>query len=116
MLVALPHALEDFHYAAFERFGVPQWAAQAVLAGSYLTQLIAIGLLASGRSAGGLVAGLVGLVWLAGDAALHGHDIVLANAAYRHGLISRLLEALIFVLGAACAWIGWRVWRLSAPR
>ena len=111
MVAALPHALEDFHYGDFTRVGIEPSASYAILAIAYLVQLSGIALLAAGRNVGGLVVGLTGLVWLTGDAALHGHDFLFAGAAYRHGFVSRLLEGLIFVLGAACAAVGWRVWR-----
>ena len=116
MLVALPHALEDFHYGDFTRVGIAPSTSHAILAAAYLVQLGGIALLAAGHRAGGLVAGLMGLIWLTGDVALHGHDFVFAGAAYRHGSVSRLLEALVFVLGAACAATGWRVWRSAPPR
>jgi len=116
MLVALPHALEDFHYHDFDRLGIAPPASNALLAIAYLVQLVAIALLATGRRAGAVLAGLAGIVWLAGDAALHGHDFLFAGAGYRHGLVSKLLEGLILVLGAACAASGWRVARLGRAR
>lgn len=116
MLVTLPHALEDFHYGDFARLGIAPSTSRAILVLAYLAQLTGIALLAAGRRAGGIVAGLMGIVWLAGDVALHGHDFVFAGAEYRHGFISRLLEALVFLLGAACAATGWRAWRLGGTR
>jgi len=116
MLVALPHALEDFQYRDFDRLGIAPPASHVLLAIAYLVQLVAIALLAAGRSIGGVLAGLMGIVWLAGDAALHGHDVLFAGAGYRHGLVSKLLEGLILVLGAACAATGWRVARLGRAR
>jgi len=116
MLVALPHALEDFHYHDFDRIGISPPASYAILAIAYFVQLVAIALLATGRRAGAVLAGLAGIVWLAGDAALHGHDFLFAGAGYRHGLISKLLEGLIFLLGAVCAATAWRAVRLGGSR
>jgi hypothetical protein len=65
-------------------------------------------LVARGSSRGALLLALVGVVWCLGALIVHGHDLLYAGPNYRHGLISRMLELSIIVLGALLAVLGVR--------
>jgi hypothetical protein len=106
MLVSLPHALEDFHYGDLLRVGIALPAGVAILVVAYGLQLAGIALTARGLPAGPAVLGGMGAVWCIGALAIHGHDLLFAGPDYRHGLISKLLEVLVIVLGAFCAYLG----------
>jgi len=117
MLVSLPHALEDFHYGDLLRLGISLPLGVAILAAAYGTQLAGIALTARGRRAGPVLLGATGAIWCIGALAIHGHALLFAGPDYRHGLVSKLLEVLIIVLGAACAWLGASAsTRRAAPR
>lgn len=111
MLVSLPHALEDFHYGDLLRLGIALPAGVIILATGYGLQLAGIALTARGGRTGPALLALMGAVWCIGAIAIHGHDMLYAGPDYRHGLVSKLLEVLIIVLGAACAWLGALSWR-----
>jgi hypothetical protein len=109
MVVTLPHVVEDFQYGALTRFGVTAPVGIAILVIMYLAQLVALGFLRAGSSRAALTLAFAGAVWCIGALLIHGHDIVFAGEDYRHGLVSKLLEVLIIVLGAIVAVIGFRV-------
>ena len=103
MLVSLPHAIEDFHYGDLMRLGVGTSLGVAILALMYAVQLAGIAWTAGGSRFGFAVLGLAGTIWCVGAIAIHGHDLLYAGPDYRHGFISKALEALIIVLGAVAA-------------
>lgn len=106
MLVVLPHALEDFHYGDLMRLGIALPAGVVILIAAYALQLTGIALTVRGRRSGSALLGVMGAVWCIGAFTIHGHDLLFAGADYRHGFVSKALEALIIVLGAACALLG----------
>jgi hypothetical protein len=103
MLVLLPHALEDFHYGDLLRLGISLPVGIAIFVGAYALEITGIALTARGYRGGSELLGVMGAVWCIGAIAIHGHDLIFAGAEYRHGLISKLLEVAVIVLGAACA-------------
>ena len=103
MIVTFPHALEDFHYGDLARLGIPLSAEIGLLIAAYAAQLLGISLTARVTRAGPLILGVMGAIWCTGAVVVHGHDLLFAGADYRHGLISKLLELLIIVLGALIA-------------
>ncbi|MBV8081474.1 MAG: hypothetical protein JOY86_00660 [Candidatus Eremiobacteraeota bacterium] len=103
MIVSFPHALEDFHYGDLARLGIALPFAIALLIVAYAMQLLGIALTARNTRAAPLLLGSMGAIWCVGAVLVHGHDVLFAGADYRHGLISKLMEVLIIVLGAAIA-------------
>jgi hypothetical protein len=108
MFVSFPHALEDFHYGDLARFGITLPIGIVALSTSYAALVIGMLLVARGSSRGALLLALVGVVWCLGALIVHGHDLLYAGPNYRHGLISRMLELSIIVLGALLAVLGVR--------
>jgi len=106
MIVTVPHVLEDFHYGDLQRIGIPLPASAVLLLIAYALQTAGIVLIARGRRAGAWLLALMGAVWCVGAVVIHGHDLLFAGPEYRHGLISKALEALIIALGASVAWQG----------
>jgi len=100
--VTIPHAVEDFRFGEFARFGVSTSAAAIALVVVYAAQLVGMILAMRGRSAGFWLMAAAGLVWCVGAIAVHGSEI-LAAGPYRNGLQSKALIAAIIVLGAAVA-------------
>lgn len=111
MLVSLPHAIEDFHYGDLLRLGIALPAGVTILVIAYSLQLSGIALTVRRRRDGPALLAIMGAVWCIGAIAIHGHDLLYAGPDYRHGFVSKLLEVLIIVLGAACAWLGALSWR-----
>ena len=62
----------------------------------------------AGSRIGFALLGFTGTILCVGAIVIHGHDLLFAGAEYRHGLISKILEGLIIVLGAAAAWLSLR--------
>ncbi len=108
MAVSLPHALEDFHYGDLARLGICQPLGIAMLCTAYAVQIIGLVLVVRGRRSGAVLLGAMGAVWCVGAAAIHGHDMVFGGEHYRHGMVSRLLELSIIVLGALATVLGMR--------
>jgi len=106
MAVSFPHALEDFQYGGLSRFGVSLGAAHVILLVAYALQFLGVVLTARGHRAGPPLLGGMGLVWCTGAVLVHGHELLFAAPGYRHGIISRLLEGAIIVLGATAAVLG----------
>jgi hypothetical protein len=100
---SFPHALEDFQYEDLARFGIAAPASHIVLLIAYAFQVVGIILTVRGSTRGVPILGIMGAVWSLGAVFVHGHDLLLAGPTYRHGWISRLLEALIIVLGMLAA-------------
>jgi hypothetical protein len=104
--VIVPHALEDFYYGALLHLGVSTGAGVAILMLSVALAIVSAVLVAVGRPLGGWLLALIGATWSLGAIVIHGHDLLFAGPHYRHGLVSRLLELLIIVAGAALAFFG----------
>jgi len=104
LLVAatIPHAVEDFRFGEFARFGVSTSAAASALVVVYAVQIGGMILAARGSTAGFWLMAAGGLVWCAGAIAVHGSEM-LAGGAYRNGLESKALIGAIVVLGAVTA-------------
>jgi hypothetical protein len=106
VLVAAPHAAEDFQYREFEtRFGIGSWAAATAFGVATAVQLIGAYLAGRGIRAGSIMLGAVGLLWAVGAAAVHGPELAVAGP-YRHGLISKVLEGGLIAIGLATAAAG----------
>jgi hypothetical protein len=101
MIVSFPHALEDFRYGDLTRIGIPLPLEIALLIVAYALQLTGITLTARAVRFGPALLGIMGAVWCVGAIVVHGHDLLFAGPDYRSGLISKLLEALIIILGGA---------------
>jgi len=106
ILVSLPHVIEDFQYGALVRFGVTLPLGIAFLVIMYSLQLGSLGLLLAGSSRPALLLAFTGAIWSIGATLIHGHDLIFTGESYRHGPISKVLEALIIVLGAVVAVTG----------
>jgi hypothetical protein len=106
ILVSFPHALEDFHYGALQRFGIGFSLGLVVLSIVYSLMIAGIMMSARGNARGVLLLGLLGAIWCAGALIVHGHDMLFAGPEYRHGAISKLLEFFIVILGASLAVVG----------
>jgi len=115
MIVSLPHALEDFHYGDLQRIGIPLPASVLALLLAYALQTTGITLTANGRRAGTWLLALMGAIWSVGAIVIHGHDLLFAGPEYRHGHVSKVLEALVILFGAAVTWVGLRVARNDSP-
>jgi hypothetical protein len=104
LLVAatIPHAIEDFRFGEFARFGVSTSAATWALVIVYAVQLAGMILAARASTAGYLLLAAAGLVWCVGAIAIHGPEVV-ASGSYRNGLESKALIGAIIALGAAAA-------------
>jgi hypothetical protein len=114
--VVLPHALEDFAYGQLEDLGIAQPWGVAILAGSLTLVACGIVLVIRGIRLGAWILGVVGGIWCVGAIVIHGHDLLFAGSAYRHGLVSRALEGLIIVLGGAVVVLAGAVLRRSMPQ
>ncbi|HZV80075.1 MAG TPA: hypothetical protein VFF60_10750 [Candidatus Binatus sp.] len=101
MIVSVPHVLEDFHYGDLLGIGVPVAAASAIVLAAYAVQIAGIVRIARGQRSGAWLLGIAGAVWCIGALLVHGHDIAFASEGYRNGLVSKLLEVLIIILGGA---------------
>lgn len=106
VVVTLPHVLEDFQYGDLLRLGVHQPQGVGILLFAYSLQLVGILLTLGGKRSGALVLAAMGAIWCLGAIVVHGHDVLFGGASYRHGVISRILELLIIVLGGLCAVLG----------
>ena len=106
ILASLPHVFEDFHYRNLLGLDVSVRAAIAVLVLAYAFQLGGIVLVLRGDARGALLLAFMGAVWCVGAILVHGHDMLFAGANYRHGGISRALEAFIVSLGLIAAFLG----------
>lgn len=105
--VTIPHAIEDLRFGEFEHHGVPASAALVALAIVYAVQCAGV-MFSLRKSRAGLWAlALSGALWCVGAVALHGSEII-ASGPYRCGYLSKGLEILIIVLGAAVAITAWR--------
>jgi hypothetical protein len=102
----VPHALEDFYYGALVHLGVSTSVGVAILAFSVALTSTGAALVFSRRPLGGWLLAVVGAIWSLGAILIHGHDLLFAGPHYRHGLVSRLLELLIILFGAALAGFG----------
>ena len=109
MGVSFPHALEDFHYGNLVRLGIDQPVAVSLLCSAYALQIAGMVLVLRARRSGAVLLAVTGGAWCIGAAIIHGHDMLFAGAAYRHGMISRLLETCIIVFGALAVVIGGRL-------
>jgi hypothetical protein len=109
--VIVPHALEDFFYGEFTRLGVSQVLPRVILPATTVLTIYGALLVFFNRTPGGLLLSIIGLIWFLGDILIHGHDFLFAGPEYRHGFISRLLEALILVFGASLTVGGFQFWR-----
>ena len=114
IIVSFPHALEDFHYGDLAKFGISPPASYALLGSAYALQLLGIALTVRGHAWGVPILGAMGAVWCLGAVFVHGHDLVFAAPAYRHGLRSRVFESLIIVFGMLCAALAVRL-GVTAP-
>jgi hypothetical protein len=104
----VPHALEDFYYGALVHLGVSTAAGVAILVFGVGLAITGAALVFSGRPSGGWLLAVVGAIWSFGAIVIHGHDLLFAGPHYRHGLISRSLELVIILCGAALAVFGGR--------
>jgi len=109
MGVSLPHALEDFHYGDLMRLGIDRPVGIALLCSAYALQIAGVVLILRSRRSGSVLLAVMGGVWCVGAAMIHGHDMLFAGPTYRHGMISRLLELCIVILGGLAAIIGGRL-------
>jgi hypothetical protein len=106
VIVVVPHAREDFYYGDLQRFGIGLNLALIAFAASMAAVLTGMVLVWRGSTAGATALAIVGAIWAIGAIVVHGHDVLFAGPGYRHGLISRLLEAAIVVLGVLLAFLG----------
>lgn len=111
--VSFPHALEDFYYGDLTRLGIAVPGGYAILAIAYAIQFLGIALTLRGHAWGPPILGVMGAVWCLGVVFVHGHDLLFAGPAYRHGLRSRGLESMIIVCGMLCAALAVRL-RIAA--
>jgi len=104
LLVAatVPHAIEDFRFGEFARFGVSTTTAACALVVVYAAQGAGMLLAARGSITGFRLLAAAALVWTVGAIAIHGSEIV-SSGPYRNGLESKALIVGIVVLGAATA-------------
>jgi hypothetical protein len=112
----MPHALEDLHYGNVLGLNLALPVAVSILVSAYALQIAGTALAARGRLAGALLLGAIGAIWCVGAIAVHGHDLLYAGPEYRHGLASKLLVALVIVLGGACAYVGVASTRIRTRR
>ena len=108
-IVSGPHVREDFYYGDRVLPGLTSAYGVLALAAVYLAQALGIVLTLRADPRGAWLLAAMGAVWCAGAVIVHGHDVLFADVGYRHGAVSRILEAAIIVLGAAAAALGFRV-------
>lgn len=99
-LVTVPHAVEDILYGVPEAFGLSSSIAALLLGAGFALQVCGIIGIAGGARWGLWVTFVVALGWFLGAVLDHLPDL-LSSAPYRHGLLSRGLEALIIGIFAS---------------
>lgn len=77
-----------------------------ILAAAYTLQIIGVVLLIRLKPLGAWLLAAMSAIWCVGAVIIHGHDMLFAGPNYRHGFLSRALEAGIIVLGAVGSVVG----------
>jgi hypothetical protein len=100
--VSIAHSLEDFVYGIPARFGLSVVTAALVLGAAYVVQVTGILLAAKHARSGYMLTFATGAVWAIAAAADHLKE-VLTVWPYREGVLSKVLEIGIMLVGAALA-------------
>ena len=100
VLATIPHAIEDFRFGEFARFGISNVFAANALTTVYVVQISGMVLAWRGSSGGYWLMAVGGLVWCVGASVVHASELV-ASVPYRNGVESKALIVVIIVLGAA---------------
>jgi hypothetical protein len=100
--VSIAHSLEDFVYGIPARFGLSVVAAALVLGAAYVVQVTGILLASKNARSGYMLTFATGAVWAIAAAADHLKE-VLTVWPYREGVLSKMLEVGIMLVGAALA-------------
>ncbi|HCI80420.1 MAG TPA: hypothetical protein DHW02_12100 [Ktedonobacter sp.] len=100
--VSIAHSLEDFVYGIPARFGLSVVTAALVLGAAYVVQVTGILLASKHARSGYMITFATGAVWAIAAAADHLKE-VLTVWPYREGVLSKLLEVGIMLVGAALA-------------
>ncbi|GAC1401910.1 MAG: hypothetical protein NVS4B12_13140 [Ktedonobacteraceae bacterium] len=100
--VSIAHSLEDFVYGIPARFGLSVVTAALVLGAGYVVQATGILLASKNQRSGYMLTLTTGAGWTIAAAADHLKEI-LTVWPYREGVISKVLEVGIMLVGAALA-------------
>jgi len=95
-MVTIPHAIEDFQYGVPESFGVNPSIAGLLVGIGLAVQVLGIIGVSQGTRWGLIITLVVAIGWVLGAILDHLPDI-LSSRPYRHGVLSRSLEALIIL-------------------
>lgn len=113
--VSMAHSLEDFVYGIPARFGLSVISAALVLGAVYVVQVTGILLASKNARSGYMLTLATGAVWAIAAAADHLKEVLIVWP-YREGVLSKLLEVGIMLVGAALAVVSLVVLFMSRSR